>query len=209
MKNLSHTKKRVLLGLCGLAIGFLAYTLYANYSYRFEPPQNDIQKAEGIYQPPFSFSQSTDHEGYQKPSDEELQKYLTPLQFHVTQEEGTERPFHNEYWDNKKDGIYVDIVSGEPLYSSTDKFDSGTGWPSFLKPIEDGVVTEHDDYKLIVKRIEIRSTHADNHIGHIIMDGPASNNFVRHCMNSAAMRFVPVEKLAEEGYERYLHLFEQ
>ncbi len=146
--------------------------------------------------------------GFVKPSDEELKKMLTPLQYKVTQQEGTERPFHNEYWDNHKEGIYVDIVSGEPLFSSTDKFDSGTGWPSFLKPIEPGVVTERDDYKLLQKRIEIRSKIADSHLGHIIMDGPESNNYVRYCMNSASLKFIPKEKLKNTKYERFLKLFE-
>ena len=142
-----------------------------------------------------------------RPSKEELKKQLTELQYYVTQEEGTERPFHNEYWDNHKEGIYVDVVSGEPLFSSTDKFDSGTGWPSFLKPIENGVVTEKDDYKLFQKRIEIRSKIADSHLGHIIMDGPESNNFVRYCMNSASLKFVPKEKLVGSKYEKFLNLF--
>lgn len=149
-----------------------------------------------------------DYKNFTKPSDEELTEKLTALQYDVTQKEGTERPFDNDYWDNHEDGIYVDIISGEPLYSSTDKYDSGTGWPSFLKLIAEGVVTEHDDYKLIVKRIEIRSAIADNHIGHIILDGPESNNFVRHCMNSAAMRFVPVANLEADGYGEYLPLFD-
>ena len=149
-----------------------------------------------------------DYKNFVMPSDDVLKQKLTPLQYDVTRHEGTERPFHNDYWDNKKDGIYVDIISGEPLYSSTDKYDSGTGWPSFYKPIGEGVVTEHDDYKLIVHRTEIRSAIADNHIGHIILDGPEWNNFVRHCMNSAAMRFVPVEEMEAQGYGEFLSLFD-
>jgi peptide methionine sulfoxide reductase msrA/msrB len=144
---------------------------------------------------------------FKKPDDAKLKAMLTPLQYKVTQREGTETPFDNEYWNNHEEGIYVDIVSGEPLFSSTDKFDSGTGWPSFLKPIAEGVVTEHDDYKLLVKRIEIRSAIADSHLGHIIMDGPESNNFVRYCMNSASLRFIPKESLAGSEYEQYLSLF--
>ncbi|MBT5739953.1 peptide-methionine (S)-S-oxide reductase MsrA [Candidatus Woesearchaeota archaeon] len=139
---------------------------------------------------------------------EEKKKQLTPLQYKVTQKEGTEPPFDNEYWDNHEEGIYVDIVSGEPLFSSTDKFDSGTGWPSFLKPIEEGFVTEHDDYRLLTKRIEIRSKKADSHLGHIIMDGPKENDYVRYCMNSAALRFVPKDNLVEEGYSEFLKLFD-
>jgi len=147
-------------------------------------------------------------EGWEKPSDEELKKTLTKLQYKVTQEDGTEKPFDNEYWDNHEDGIYVDIISGEPLFSSVDKFDSGTGWPSFLRPIESNVVVERDDYKLLQKRTEIRSKIADSHIGHIILDGPVENDKVRYCMNSAALKFVPKEKLEEEGYEKYLEGFE-
>ncbi len=145
---------------------------------------------------------------YQKPEDDKLKEILTPLQYKITQKEGTERPFDNEYWDNHDEGIYVDIVSGEPLFSSTDKFDSGTGWPSFLKPININFVTEHDDYKLIVKRTEIRSKYADSHLGHIILDGPESNDYIRYCMNSAALKFIPKDELENEGLEEYLYLFE-
>jgi len=143
-----------------------------------------------------------------KPSKEELKKILTPLQYKITQKEGTETPFDNEYWDNHEEGIYVDIVSGEPLFSSTEKFDSGSGWPSFLKPIEYSFVTEHDDYKLFVKRTEIRSKIADSHLGHIIMDGPETNDFVRYCMNSASMKFVHKDELEGSQYEKYHSLFE-
>ncbi len=145
--------------------------------------------------------------GFVKPTDSELKELLTPIQYKITQRDGTERPFDNEYWDNHREGIYVDIVSGEPLFSSTDKFDSGTGWPSFLKPIDYDFVTEHNDYKLIVKRIEIRSKIADSHLGHIIMDGPESNDFIRYCMNSASMRFVAREDFASTEYEQYESLF--
>jgi len=145
---------------------------------------------------------------YQKPEDDKLKEILTPLQYKITQKEGTEKPFDNEYWNNHDEGIYVDIVSGEPLFSSTDKFDSGTGWPSFLKPININFVTEHDDYKLIVKRTEIRSKYADSHLGHIILDGPESNDYIRYCMNSAALKFIPKDELENEGLEEYLYLFE-
>jgi peptide methionine sulfoxide reductase msrA/msrB len=143
-----------------------------------------------------------------KPSDAELKERLTPLQYQVTQHEGTEAPFRNEYWDNKKPGIYVDVVSGEPLFSSLDKYDSGTGWPSFTKPIEDGVVTARTDDKLYMERTEIRSAGADSHLGHVFPDGPGPTG-ERYCMNSAAMRFIPVDKLVEEGYERFLPQFEK
>ncbi len=146
-------------------------------------------------------------EEYQKPDDKTLKETLTDLQYYVTQKEGTETPFQNEYWDNHEEGIYVDIVSGEPLFSSTDKFDSGTGWPSFLKPIDNHFVTEHKDFKLIIPRTEIRSRYADSHLGHIILDGPEENDKIRYCMNSAALRFIPKEKLEEEGLGEYITLF--
>ena len=145
---------------------------------------------------------------YQKPDEEALRKMLSPLQYKITQQEGTERAFDNEYWDNHEEGIYVDIISGEPLFSSTDKFDSGTGWPSFLRPLDKSFVTEHQDYKLIVPRTEIRSRYADSHLGHIILDGPEDNDKIRYCMNSAALRFVPKEELEQEGLGEYLDLFE-
>lgn len=147
-------------------------------------------------------------ENFQKPDDETLKKTLTPIQYKITQKDGTERSFQNEYWDNHEEGIYVDVVSGEPLFSSTDKFDSGTGWPSFLKPIDYDFVTEHDDYKLFVKRTEIRSKYADSHLGHIILDGPIENDKIRYCMNSASLRFVPKEELESLGLGEYLDLFE-
>jgi len=141
-----------------------------------------------------------------KPTKEVLKKQLTPLQYKVTQEEGTERPFNNEYWDNKRDGIYVDIVSGEPLFSSTDKYKSGTGWPSFTRPITGNVVIEKKDRRLLFARTEIRSRVADSHLGHVFDDGPAPTG-KRYCMNSAALRFIPVEKLQSEGYTQYLTMF--
>jgi peptide methionine sulfoxide reductase msrA/msrB len=146
-------------------------------------------------------------EGFEKPSDTELQSMLTELQYNVTQEEGTEKSFNNEYWDNKAEGIYVDVVSGEPLYSSTDKFDSGTGWPSFTKSIVGGAVTTHDDYRLIIKRTEVRSKYADSHLGHIFNDAPAELGGIRHCINSASLRFVPKSDMADEGYGEFLTLF--
>ncbi len=137
---------------------------------------------------------------------DELKQKLTKLQFEVTQKNGTERPFANEYWDNKKPGIYVDVVDGTPLFSSADKFDSGTGWPSFTKPLEKSAVTEVRDESHGMARVEVRSANADSHLGHVFEDGPRPTG-LRYCMNSAALRFVPAEKLAEEGLGQYAHLF--
>ena len=143
-----------------------------------------------------------------KPSDEQLRKMLTPEQYEVTQHEGTERPFHNAYWDNHQAGIYVDIVSGEPLFSSLDKYDSGTGWPSFTKPLVPGNVVEKTDRTLGMTRTEVRSKNADSHLGHVFDDGPKPTG-LRYCMNSASLRFIPVDKLENAGYGQYAALFKK
>ncbi|QEW02889.1 peptide-methionine (R)-S-oxide reductase MsrB [Microbacterium lushaniae] len=132
---------------------------------------------------------------------------LTPVQFRVTQEEGTEPPFRNRYWDNHEPGIYVDVVSGEPLFSSNDKFDSGTGWPSFTRPIDTSAVVEKTDRTLWMTRTEVRSTIADSHLGHVFDDGPREAGGMRYCMNSAALRFIPLDELDEQGYGAYRTLF--
>lgn len=167
------------------------------------------KKEEPVNQQTTMTTPAPNKETSPKPNDADLQKKLTPEQYRVTQMCGTEPAFRNEYWDNHRDGIYVDVVSGEPLFTSLDKFDSGSGWPSFTKPLEKGNVAEKTDGSHGMERVEVRSSKGDSHLGHVFDDGPSDKGGLRYCINSASLKFIPVEKLKEEGYGQYLPLFEK
>ena len=150
-----------------------------------------------------------DKKVYIKKSKEELKKILTQVQFEITQGNRTEKPFENEFWNNKEEGIYVDINSGEPLFTSLDKFDSGCGWPSFTKPMEEEHIKENKDVTHGMMRTEVRSNYGDSHLGHVFSDGPRAQGGLRYCINSASLKFIPIHKLCEEGYGEYLELFKK
>ena len=179
------------------------YALSFSVILAFAIPATAIPSVPAPQHPHYS---GKDMANYRKPSKAELHMKLTSEQYAVTQNAATESPFHNEYWDNHKAGIYVDVVSGEPLFSSTDKFDSGTGWPSFTKPLVPANVRTRTDHMLGYARTEVRSTHADSHLGHLFDDGPRPLG-TRYCMNSASLRFVPVDQMQAEGYGEFLGLF--
>ena len=200
-KQLKKIRNKLLLILASVVLlGFVTVYTIRSYSY-YSIPSNARQC---LFNPSEMILYSIDPTHGFKPTKNELKKSLTPMQYKVTQEEGTEPAFNNQYWDNKRPGIYVDVVTGEALFSSLDKYDSGTGWPSFTAPISKDSVTEHIDKKLFSTRTEIRSAIADNHLGHVFNDGPRDKGGLRYCMNGVALRFVSEADMPEAGYKNWL-----
>ena len=190
------------------AVGIVALTLSSRSAAREanETPRQPVVLTDAQLDTTLTQATEAKKMNYTKPSDGDLKKKLTPEQYYVTQKAGTESPFHNEYWDKHEAGIYVDIVSGEPLFSSLDKFESGTGWPSFTKPLEPSNIKSKDDRSIGVDRTEVRSSHADSHLGHVFDDGPPPSG-LRYCMNSASLKFIPASQLDKAGYGQYDTLF--
>jgi len=198
---------RTFLPILVLTLALLLAACARNTATENSPQTAQGPEAQSQKEPQVTDNQPTDQPKYARPSNAELRKRLNEMQWHVTQEDGTEPAFRNEYWDNKEHGLYVDIVTGQPLFSSLDKFDSGCGWPSFTRPLKDQKITELEDTSHGMVRTEVRSALGDSHLGHVFNDGPRDRGGLRYCINSAALRFIPVAELEQQGYGMYLQLF--